>query len=239
MNILVDIIVVAMLILGIVVGQKKGLIKTAVGLIGLVAVVIISYTLRVPLANLLIDKMPFFDFNGLPSLSILLYNVIAFVVVFVVLYSILSIILSLTKFVDTLLKLTVIWIIPSKIGGAIIGFLETWVYLFLILFVMVQFNVSAAWVKDTTVAKVILDHTPIVGSFMNESKEAAKDIYKSMDEMSKDETKTQDDINLRILQYEIIHGLVSKEKAQELVETGKVKLDNVLFGKAKELWLNI
>ena len=64
MGIVVDIILVGLIILGIIAGIKRGLIKSLVGLIGLVSVVIISYTLRVPIANFLIDKLPFLTYGG-------------------------------------------------------------------------------------------------------------------------------------------------------------------------------
>ena len=137
MKILLDIIILLIIILGTLAGVKKGLLKTLVGVVGLVAIVIISYTLRLPLANFLIDTLPFFEFGGviegLTSLNVLIYNVIAFIVIFVLLYCVLNIVIALTGFIDTLLKFTVIWIIPSKIGGGILGFIESWVFVYLVL----------------------------------------------------------------------------------------------------------
>ena len=243
-SIVVDIILVAVLVLGVIAGLKRGLIKSLVSLIGLVSIVIISYTLRAPLANLLIDHLPFLPFGGsvigVVALSILIYNALAFVVIFVVLYCLLSIIIKVSGFIDTLLKLTVIWIIPSKIGGAILGFLETWVYLFLVLFVMAQFSVTNTLIHESRVSKIILNNTPIVGTYLRGAKNAALEIYDSVREFEKDDSKTQGDLNLRVLQIEVNYGLVSKAKANELIETGKLELDGVQIAK-KEIskWLNI
>lgn len=243
MKVLLDIILIVFIILGTLLGMKNGLIKSLVGLIGLVAIVIISYTLRIPIANFLIDKLPFFSFGGelagLTSISILIYNVLAFVVIFVVLYCVLNIILTVTKFIDTLLKFTVIWIIPSKIGGAIIGFLESWVFLYLALFVLAQFSITNAWIKNSTVSNFVLDHTPIVGTYLNGAKLAAREIYTGIEKYRKDNTKTTEDLNLYILQVEINYGFVTKEKAKELMDIGKIKLENVLFGKGNNIWLSI
>lgn len=243
MNVLIDIILVVFIVLGILAGIKKGLIKTLVGFVGLVAIVIISYTLRYYLASFLIDKMPFFNFSGalegLTSLNILIYNVISFVVIFILLYCILNIVIAITGFIDTLLKFTVIWIIPSKIGGAILGFLEAWVFLFLVVFVLAQFNVTNSLIKDSKVSDIILNHTPIVGTYLSGASAAATEIYEGIEEFSKDENKTTNDLNLYILQIEINYGLVSKEKATELIEIGKIGLSNVLFGKGNSIWLNI
>ena len=247
MGVVVDIILVLLIALGTFAGFKKGLIKSAVSFVGLVAVVIISYTLRVPLSDFLIDKMPFLSYGGnligLTSINILIYNVLAFVVIFVVLYCVLSLVIKITGFIDTLLKLTVIWVIPSKIGGAIVGFLETWVYLFLILFVLIQFGPTNKLVADSKVKDVILNHTPIVGTYLTGAKNAALDIYKSVDEYNKNGNKTMQELDLLILQIEINNGLITKEKANELIETGKLSFDNVQIAKElnKEInkWLNI
>lgn len=247
MGVVVDIILVLLIALGTFAGFKKGLIKSVVSLVGLVAVVIISYTLRVPLSDFLIDKMPFLSYGGnlvgLTSINILIYNVLAFIVLFVILYCILSIIIKLTGFIDTLLKFTVIWVIPSKIGGAIVGFLETWVYLFLVLFVLIQFSPTNNLVADSKVKNIILNHTPIVGTYLNGAKDAALDIYKAIDEYKNSDGKTIQELDLLILQLEINNGLVTKEKANELIETGKLGFDNVQIAKQlqEELnkWLNI
>ena len=243
MSIVVDIILIAFVVLGILAGLKLGLIKSLVSFIGLIAIVIISYDLRVKLAAFLIDTMPFFNFGGalegLTALNILIYNVVAFIVIFVVLYCILNIVLALTGFIDTLLKFTVIWIIPSKIGGAIVGFLEAWIFLFLVAFVLAQFSFSANLIRDTYVGNFLLDHTPIIGNYLGGASKAAEEIYAGIEEYNNDETKTTHDLNLYILQVEINYGLISKEKATELMEIGKIGLDNVMFGKGDKEWLNI
>lgn len=237
MSTLVDIILVIFLVLGTYAGTRKGLIKSAVSFIGLVAIIIISYSLKTPVANFLIDNFPFFQYyGGLTSLNILVYNLVSFVVIFILLYCILNIIITLTGFIDTLLKFTVIWIIPSKIGGALLGFLEAWVFLFLILFVLTQFNVTNSFINNSKVSDIILNHTPVVGTFLGNASNAAKDIYATINENKNSDVNT---LNLTILQIEINYGLVTKDKAQELIDTGKMGIDNVLFGKGNSLWLNI
>lgn len=243
MSLIVDIILLAFIILGAYAGFRKGLIKTAVSLVGLVTIIIISYTLGRRLSGFLVDTMPFFSFGGqlegLTSLNILIYNVISFVVVFILLYCILNIVIAITGFIDTLLKFTVIWIIPSKIGGAILGFLEAWLFVFLAVFVVTQFSFANAFVRDSKITDFVLEHTPIVGTYLSGATQAAKEIYEGIEKYRGDETKDNEDLNLYILQVEINYGLVSKEKAAELMEIGKIGLDGVMFGKGNSLWLNI
>ena len=242
MKMIVDILIVVFLLLGTYAGWRKGLIKSLVNFIGLVAVVILSFYLKTFVANFLIDKMPFFNFaglNGLSSVNILIYNVISFVFVFVILYCVLNLIISITGFIDLLLKFTVIWIIPSKILGAIVGLLETWVYLYLVLFVLSAFNVTSSFVLDSKVATFMLDKTPIVNNVFGGAYDTIKNVYNDIEAYEKDENKTTEDLNLRILQIEINNGLITKEKAQELIDSDKIDLGNVMFGKEDDLWLNI
>ena len=147
--------------------------------------------------------------------------------------------MAVTGFIDTLLKFTVIWIIPSKIGGAIIGFLESWVFIFLVLFILTQFNFSIFLVSKSTVANFILDHTPVVGTYMSGARKAAKDIYAKVNDAVKDENKTTKELNVEILGIEVSYGLISKEKANELMETGKLGIEDVLIGKGLKKWSNI
>ena len=239
MKTVVDILIIVFLLLGTYAGWRKGLIKSLVNFVGLIAVVILSFYLKTFIANFLIDKMPFFNFaglNGLSSVNILIYNVISFVFVFVILYCLLNIIISITGFIDTLLKFTVIWIIPSKILGAIVGLLESWLYLFLLLFVLSAFNVTSSFVLDSKIATFMLDNTPVVKNVFGGTYRAIKKVYSNVEEL---ENKTPEELNLRILQIEITNGLVTKEKAQELIDNGKIDLGDVIFGKGEDLWLNI
>ncbi len=225
MNSVVDIILIVFILLGLYAGQKKGVIKSLISFVGIVAVVIISYALRYRLAEFFIDKLPFINFkglDGLTSINILIYNVIAFVIIFVLLYSILNIILNLTGFIDTLLKFTVIWIIPSKILGAIVGALEAWVFAFLVIWIMSSISVTAPWINNSKVATFMLDKTPLISNYLYGARNAAKDIYNTIDEYNKSEEKDPQAMNVQIMQLQITYGLITPEKANELVETGKL-----------------
>ena len=236
MKTVVDILIIVFLLLGTYAGWRKGLIKSLVNFVGLIAVVILSFYLKTFVANFLIDKLPFFNFVGLDGLSSVM---IAFIFVFVILYCILNVIISITKFIDTLLKFTVIWIIPSKILGAIVGLLETWIYLYLVLLILGAFNVTSSFVLNSKVATFMLDNTPVINNIFGGTYKTIKNVYNDVEEFTKDDTKTKEDLNLRILQIEITNGLISKEKAQDLIETGKIDLGNVMFGKEENIWLNI
>ncbi len=230
MGIVIDIIVLAFLILGTYAGWKRGLIKSLVNVIGLVAIVIISYALKGYIVNILIDNLPFFSLpglEGLTSINVLLYNLISFIVIFIVLYCLLNIIIAITGFIDTLLKFTVIWIIPSKIGGAIIGLVESWVFVYLALFMISFFSVTSGFVLESRVSSFVLNHTPVVGKLLGGAKDTILDVSKALKDYDPKNDEDVRNMNLNIMEIEVKYGLLTAEKAQELMDTGKVEIDNV------------
>ena len=139
---ILDAIIILFLLSGAVLGFKKGAIKSLVTLLGTIIVVVVAYYLKNPVANIIFDYVPFLNFagswEGLSTLNILLYEAIAYVIVFVVLWTVLSLIIKLSGIIEKILNATIILGIPSKIIGAVLGFVEALVFGFLILFVLLQ-----------------------------------------------------------------------------------------------------
>ena len=221
---IVDAIIILFLLLGAVLGFKKGAIRSLVGLVGTIAVVVIAYYLKNPVADLLYSFVPFFDFSGswqgLVTLNILLYEGIAYVLVFVVLYSILSLILRLTGLIERILTMTIILGIPSKIIGAVLGFLEAVVFSFIILFVLLQFNGSHTWIRESTVAMSILDKTPLIGSMVNETYDAILEISDLQDKY--ENTNNKDAYNGEILSIMLKYHVIAPETARKLIDNDKL-----------------
>ena len=221
---IVDAIVILFLLLGAVLGFRKGAIRSLVGLVGTIAVVVIAYYLKNPVAELLYNFVPFFDFSGswqgLATLNILLYEGIAYVLVFVILYGILSLILKLTGIIEKVLTMTIILGIPSKIIGAILGFLEAVVFSFIILFVLLQFSGSHTWIKESSVAMSILDKTPLIGTMVSDTYDAILEIS-DLDEKYKD-TNDLDAYNGEILSIMLKYHVITPESARKLIEDDKL-----------------
>ena len=221
---IVDAIVILFLLLGAVLGFKKGAIRSLVGLVGTIAVVVIAYYLKNPVANLLYDYVPFFDFSGdwqgLVTLNVLLYESIAYILVFVVLYAILSLFLKLTGVIEKLLSVTIILGIPSKIIGAVLGFVEALVFSFIVLFVLLQFNGSHAWIKDSTVAMSILDKTPLIGSMVDETYQAIVNISDLQEKY--ENNPDMNAYNGEILGIMLRYHVITTDTTQKLIDNGKL-----------------
>lgn len=221
---MVDSILILFLLLGAVLGFKKGAIKSLVVLIGTVVVVVVAYYLKNPVAELLLDYCPFLKFGGawtgLVTLNILLYEAIAYLLVFVVLSSILSLLIKVSGILETILKMTIILGIPSKIIGAVLGFLEALVFSFIVLFILLQFNATSKMVSDSTLARSIIDKTPIIGHMVNDTYKAIQDINKLQDKYKNDNNK--DVYNAEILTIMLKYEVVTPEVTQKLINNKKL-----------------
>ena len=221
---MVDSILILFLLLGAVLGFKKGAIKSLVALIGTIVVVVVAYYLKNPIAELLLDYCPFLKFGGawtgLVTLNILLYEAIAYLLVFVLLSSILSLLIKVSGILETILKMTIILGIPSKIIGAVLGFLEALVFSFIVLFILLQFNVTSKMVSDSTLARSIIDKTPIIGHMVNDTYKAIQDINKLQDKYKNDNNK--DAYNAEILTIMLKYEVVTPEVTQKLINNKKL-----------------
>ena len=221
---MIDSILILFLLFGAVLGFKKGAIKSLVALIGTIVVVVVAYYLKNPIAELLLDYCPFLKFGGawtgLVTLNILLYEAIAYLLVFVLLSSILSLLIKVSGILETILKMTIILGIPSKIIGAVLGFLEALVFSFIVLFILLQFNVTSKMVSDSTLARSIIDKTPIIGHMVNDTYKAIQDINKLQDKYKNDNNK--DAYNAEILTIMLKYEVVTPEVTQKLINNKKL-----------------
>lgn len=156
----VDVIIIALLILGGVAGFKAGVIKKLTDFLGMFAVVILAFYLKNYISVIMYENLPFFNFfgliNGINALNILLYEVIAFLVIFILLLFVLKVILLATGLIEKILKATVILSIPSKILGIIVGVIEMYVYIFLVLVIATLPVFDSSFLKDSIPILILL-----------------------------------------------------------------------------------
>ncbi len=222
MNIL-DAVIIILLILGIMGGFKRGFIKETVLLIGLVAVLVISYYLKNPVATFLYKHLPFLNFNGIfkgvTIINILLYEVIAFLAVFSVLYLVLRLLLKVTGLIESLLKATIILGFFSKIAGGIVGFIESYIIVFIILFIFNQPFIRVTGIEDSKIANFMLNHTIIMSSAVENSNKAVSEIY----EISKIYKNDSKEFNKQAINLFIKYSIITEENVNYLRKKGKIE----------------
>lgn len=219
---IVDAIIILFLILGALIGFKKGFIKTMVSLIGVILVIVLSFYFKTPIATFMYNYLPFWDFGGLTVLNIFLYESIAFLLVFVLLSSILGIIINITGIIEKLLNITIVLGFFSKILGAIAGVLEMIVFIFIAAFVLARINVTSEFIMESSWARAILARTPVLANVAGPTYNALSEIYELQKEYA--DTDDKEAYNVDALTSLIRYGVISKEQAKKLIDDGKLRI---------------
>ena len=227
----VDIIIIAFIVLGGLLGFKRGVIRSLVQLVGTVCVALIAYSLKGYLASFLMNFLPFFDFGGIftgvPAMSILMYELVSFVVIYVVLYCILNIFVSLSGLIEKILKLTIVMAIPSKILGFIVGAIEGLAFAFIVIFIMFHISATTNFVEESKSGVIILERMPLMSQVMNKTTIALDNINKLANEFKDNDNRKE--LNIQVLSTLIHYNIISVEKVEELGEAGKLDIENVTF----------
>mgnify|MGYP003174906628 FL=1 len=223
----VDVIIIALLILGGVAGFKAGVIKKLTDFIGMFVVIILAFYLKNYISVIMYENLPFFNFfgliNGIDALNILLYEVIAFLVIFIALLFVLKVVLMLTGLVEKILKATVILSIPSKLLGIVVGVIEMYVYLFLILVIVSLPIFDSSFLKNSKMNNFILNNTPVLSGVSEEIIDIYGDVYNIIDNRK---NKTNEQLNEEILKVLIDKKVVTKESAKKLVDKNKIHIND-------------
>lgn len=216
----IDAIIILFLLTGAVLGFKRGAIQTLATLIGTILIIIIAYYLKNPLSVFLYTYLPFFKlggiFNGITVINILIYEAIAFLIVLGLLSVLLSVILKITGILSKIVDHSIILTLPSKLIGIAVGFLEAYVFLFVLLFIFSQFSFSNTVLKDSKYTNIILSKTPFTTGFKN-SYNAFNEIRNLGDNNSSN--KDYEALNT-LLKYDII----TTDNAHKLVDNGKINI---------------
>lgn len=217
----IDAVIFLFLLMGIVIGFKKGVIKSVVSFVGTILVLVLSFTLKNPLSVFLYTYFPFFNV-GIAAINILIYEGVAFLIIFALLSTILRIVIKISGIIETLLKFTIVLGIPSKILGAIFGFFEMYLFIFAVLFVLAQFNVNSSLITDSKMADFILTHTPFVSNVMEDTYSGVKEVVTLNKNYQNSQDKEQ--LNRDGLDILLKYNVLSVENANKLLEKGKLKI---------------
>lgn len=166
---MITLILLVILIFGVFMGFKRGLILQAVHLIGFIVSFIIArlyyqklsahLSLWIPYPELTGDGAWAVFLNSMP-LETAFYNGIAFVTIFIGAKIVLQIIATMLDFVSRLPILN----IANKLGGGILGFLEVYFITFILLFIAALIPMESVQNKIMTskLAMFIIEKTPFL-----------------------------------------------------------------------------
>lgn len=227
---IVDIVILIIILLGAVIGFKRGFTRSLVSALGFIVIAILAYFLKNPLSILLYENLPFFKFGGILKgvtvLNIALYELLAFVIVLAILGVALKILMVATSVFEKILKMTIILGIPSKIMGAVVGALEAFVIVFISLYALSLpiFNISI--VNDSNWKDMILNKTPILSAFSKDTMQVI-DEFAGIKEKYKDNNKNAEEFNKEVLDLFLKYDVVKVSSIDKLVEKGKLQINNI------------
>ncbi len=234
----VDILIILLLIIYVIKGFSNGAIKELVTFIGGFAVIVLAFILKNPLSVFLYENLPFFKFTGMLSgisvLNIIVYELISFLIVAAVLLAIYRIILTVSNLLETILKITIILEIPSKILGLVVGFIEGVFVTFVLLFICSQFEFSRSYIVESKYGNIILKNTPILSKQAEPIQNSVREIYDLAEEYK--DSSDRNYVNLQALDVLLKYKVIDVNNAESLVNSGKLNIENVeeVLAKYKE-----
>lgn len=226
---LIDLIIIVLFAVGFLNGFKRGVIKEGVILGGMLLVIVLAFFLKEPLSVLMYENLPFFNFDGIfkgaTVLNILIYEGIAFFVVLSILVIILNIAIFVSGVIEKILRFTIILGIPSKILGGVVGLIESYVVIFIILYVLSFPNFNPEWLGESNLKSNILNSTPILTTISDNTIDSFTRIYELKDEY--EESEDIDSLNYDALDILLDEGIISVSSVELLISKGKINIENI------------
>jgi colicin V production protein len=203
---LVDIFFLLIILVCSLIGLKRGFFKELVLTVGYIILLIVSYKLITPTANLIISLVKV----GNNPINLLIYQIIAFLVVFIILSIIFQLIVFLTNALEKLLNITIVLGIFSKILGFILGLVKGVIvaYLLSLLFTLPMFN-NIPMFRNSTIKSELLTKMPNIK------------LNQIVNEISKLDINSND-FNKQVLQILIKYNILTKEKVIDMVKSGQL-----------------
>lgn len=223
-----DLIIILVIIFGGIIGFSRGFIKQGVMTVGLILVFVLSYLLKNPISTYMYEHLPFFNvdlvFKNSTVINILIYELMAFAITFSILEIIFIILIKISSVIEGLIKITQILAIPSKILGTILGIVEYYFLMFIILFILSfpTFNLNSKKIfTESNIRTVILKNTMFVSKITENTLETFNDIDKLIKDKNNMKTKEFDCKALTIMKK---NKFISEKSYKYLYRTGKIRV---------------
>lgn len=235
MNI-IDIIIIILIGLGALLGFKRGVFRELISALGFILSVVFAFLLKGPLSNYLYEHLPFFNFGGIfkgvSVLNIVVYEIIAFLIMLIIFSLLCQLLKIVANLIEKVLKVTIIFCIPSKIAGAIVGAIHSYIIVFILLYVLSLPVISFNLISNSKFKEPILTKTPILSSFINKSVDIFEE-FETLKEKYK-ESKNQEQFNEEALDLMLKYKVVDVSSVQKLIDNKKLDVDQSILDKYKE-----
>ena len=220
-----DIGLILVLISFIIVGAHRGVIKELVSLVGLIVIFVLSWQLKGIIGNILCIYLPFFEFkgsiNGISSLNIMLYQLIAFLIVFGLLLGIYTFTLKLSRIVQKIVNATIILVIPSKILGGLVSFIKGYLIVFIISVILIIPFGNVEMFRDSTIINFVLYKIPLLSRYTSTYTKPISDII-DLSRSVKGNNITSEEANQKAIDIMIEYKVVDSNTIDKLKDSNKI-----------------
>ena len=215
-----SVVIILLILLCGVIGSKRGILKELVIIVGTIVVFVLSFLLKDVVASLLITNLPFFNFRiplgNLVSLNIIFYQLIAFLVLVILFRLILQILVDVTGIFNKIINATIILALPNKLLGFIVGLIEGYILMFIILNVVAIPMSGSQLFMDSSVRKFIVNDTPVLKDSIGGLNYAIEDVLSLS---SEDDRNTND---LKVIDIMLKYNVVTTNFMDDVKATGKL-----------------
>lgn len=164
---MLDLIIVFLLLGGLITGFRRGLIVQIIHMTGFIAALVVAYLYYKDLADKFVLWIPYPGVTEDSKLSFVVgeldldetfYNLLAFVLIFIVVKFGLQLIASMFDFLKYLPVLGFV----ARITGALFGFVEFYILIFLVLYLgfLLPINSIQTFIGKSILAEAMFEHTP-------------------------------------------------------------------------------
>ncbi|MBT2582472.1 CvpA family protein [Planococcus sp. ISL-109] len=164
---MLDLILLVLLLAGVLIGFKRGLVLQFFHMVGFVVALIVAYTYFRPLAENFVLWVPYPTVDDSSRIAIAVeqlnldetfYQLLAFAIIFFTVKFLLMLIASMFDFVKYIPVLGFL----SRILGAVLGFIEAYVLLFFAVYVFALLPIDGIQnqIENSGIARALLEHTP-------------------------------------------------------------------------------
>ncbi len=225
-----SIVIVLLILLCGVLGSKRGILKELVIIVGTIVVFALSFFLKDFIAEIFCTYLPFFNFKiplgNLISLNIIFYQLIAFLILVILFRLILQILIDVTGIFSKIINATIILALPNKLLGFVVGLLEGYILMFIILNVIAIPMSGSELFMESKVRQFIVNDTPVLKDSLGGLNYAIEDVLSLS---SNDDRNTND---LKVIDIMLKYKVVSTDFMNKVKETGKLDeisgLDNII-----------
>ena len=177
------------------------------------------------IGNILCIYLPFFEFkgliNGISSLNIMLYQLIAFLIVFGLLLGIYIFTLKLSRIVQKIVNATIILVIPSKVLGGLVSLIKGYLIVFIISVILIIPFGNVEMFRDSTIINFVLYKTPLLSRYTSTYTKPISDII-DLSRSVKGNNITSEEANQKAIDIMIEYKVVDSNTIDKLKDSNKI-----------------